>query len=115
MNLKQGANGIRAELGNLQYEMRAAYSSYGKRMRYLGGVPEITSGREGSHGDSSYHYVGYALDFSIEGLSLSDQRLLITNMGDDLGELYDIVLESDHVHVEFDVARAFRRGYKKEF
>jgi len=110
MRVKSGV-----QLSGTQFEMRDACLCYGAEMRSLGGQPEITSGSEGAHGDGSYHFYGYALDFSIKGLTLGEQRSIVASMRIFLSSFYDVVLEDDHIHVEFDVTRAKLAGYKKEF
>lgn len=64
--------------------------------------PVVTSGREGRHGAQSLHYVDRALDFRTRNLKNSTKRKVSMGMQIALGEDYDVVLESDHLHVEYD-------------
>jgi hypothetical protein len=70
------------------------------------GVPTvITSCMDGKHKDGSLHYLGRALDIRLasrfnttEGIDL---KLLLEGRAS-LGEQYDLILEADHFHLEFD-------------
>jgi len=58
----------------------------------------ITSTYEGSHSEGSLHYANLAVDIRIykHGLELrSDLR-------NKLGSDYDVILEADHIHIEYD-------------
>ena len=71
--------------------------------------PVITSLRDGEHGSHSYHY-GVSLgdhrcaacDIRTRNLNEMEQRVAITQLRRFLGEAYDVVDESDHLHVEYD-------------
>lgn len=54
-----------------------------------------TSIREGNHSAGSLHYIGDAFDFRRQGINKSDIKFA-------LGEQFDVVMEKDHVHVEYD-------------
>jgi hypothetical protein len=60
----------------------------------------ITSGVDGKHRVSSAHYTGRAVDLRI--WDLKDKDRCITKMRAALGRDYDVVLESNHIHLEFD-------------
>lgn len=62
----------------------------------------ITSATEGSHSIGSLHYSGEALDFRTNHIPLKvvlDQ--MVTDIKLALGGDFDVVLEQDHLHVEF--------------
>lgn len=63
----------------------------------------ITSISDGVHGSGSRHYVGLAADFRIRHI---DSKITIDTLVDiirrSLGVDYDVVLEADHIHVEYD-------------
>jgi len=62
----------------------------------------ITSLNDGKHMQGSYHYKGLAADFRIWNLSPYrpiDVRDMIQEL---LGKDYDVVLEKDHIHLEYD-------------
>lgn len=75
----------------------------------------ITAGTEGSHSRTSLHYLGNALDFRtrdiLEGLRQDFRSDVAAALnGDDACEgEFDIVLESDHLHVEFQPKRGSDR------
>lgn len=82
------------------------------------GLPKctITSGTEGQHtASNSGHvvdfegdrYYGFAIDLRTSSLPRTVLQRLVSLLAMDLGPAYDVVLESDHIHVEFD-RRAFR-------
>ena len=61
-------------------------------------ITEVTGGK---HGIGSLHYVGAAIDLRIWGLSKDMLTKIVLRLRECLGENYDVVLESDHIHVEF--------------
>ncbi len=62
----------------------------------------ITSGIDGSHRKDSLHYVGKALDLRTRHLTHDEKNEVRDEMRAKLGDNYDVVLESDHLHVEYD-------------
>lgn len=61
----------------------------------------LTSAVEGTHSPGSHHYKGYALDLRTHGLSVEPQdarQMLQEALGGD----FQVILEEDHLHVEFD-------------
>ena len=63
----------------------------------------ITSCLDGKHKIGSKHYTGHAIDIRTWNLPDPAHGLIAQNLLKDyLGPDYDIVLESDHLHVEFD-------------
>lgn len=67
----------------------------------------ITSGKDGKHGANSLHYKGLALDFrtfhlpgSYLGLAARDVHARAHAELKPRG--FDVVLENDHIHIEFD-------------
>lgn len=62
----------------------------------------ITSGADGKHREQSLHYVGRALDFRTRHVSAGLMPKIVAKIKDCLGGQFDVVLESDHLHVEFD-------------
>ena len=64
----------------------------------------ITSGVEGNHpgrGATSLHPLGLALDFRTYDAP-SDVKTLARDVLDQLGSGYDLIVESDHLHGEYD-------------
>ena len=72
------------------------YAGHGKRCR-------ITSGVEGKHGPNSLHYKGQALDLGTRDYQEQLQVMIRDELREALGEQFDVVLESDHIHLEWDV------------
>lgn len=67
------------------------------------GVPcVITSGSDGKHVPNSLHYKGKALDFRTNNLRPEQVHPVFLALKEALGAQYDTVLESDHVHCEYD-------------
>ena len=61
----------------------------------------VTSGRDGDHTHLP-HYLGYALDFRTRHLVPGDRACVQGRVQSALGDQYDVILEDDHLHVEFD-------------
>jgi len=66
----------------------------------------ITSGSDGKHGPNSLHYSGNALDLRTNMLNPQEKDLVHRDLVVWLGGQFDVVLESDHIHVEFDPKEA---------
>ena len=71
--------------------------------------PVITSLRDGTHISNSLHYGGplgdtrcQALDIRSRNLTAREQRVAINQLKRYLGEAYDIILETNHIHIEYD-------------
>lgn len=65
----------------------------------------ITSGTEpeSKHMDGSLHYTGYAIDLRTK--HIDDKRAIpaiVVRLKTSIGPEYQFVLESDHIHIEFD-------------
>lgn len=63
----------------------------------------ITSGSDGKHGPHSLHYCGKALDFRTNNLRGPQVHPVFMELKAALGDQFDVVLEDDHIHVEWDV------------
>ena len=62
----------------------------------------ITSGKDGKHKDDSLHYRGNAFDCRTYTLSGEDLPKVANTLKAKLGINYDVVIEKDHIHVEYD-------------
>ncbi len=62
----------------------------------------ITSGTDGQHMNGSLHYEGLAVD--IRTLSATPEMRLaaFNSIKLALGENFDVILEKDHIHIEYD-------------
>ena len=61
----------------------------------------VTCGIEGRHGDDSLHPYGMAADVRRWGFTEEGLKALVMRAGVQL-KGYDIIIESDHVHIEYD-------------
>jgi len=70
----------------------------------------ITSAVDGKHGPKSMHPLGYAIDLRIrhivEGEVVTVLKKIMLLLNTWLTDEYDVVLEGDHIHLEFDIHRA---------
>lgn len=72
-------------------------------VRFLGeDVMTVTSITDGTHSPNSLHYGGLAVDIRTRDLSNEQKSTLVAEMKKALGTDYDVVLESTHLHVEYD-------------
>jgi hypothetical protein len=64
----------------------------------------ITSGTEDpeNHKRSSEHKKGDALDYRTRHVSMTKHQALATQIRNALGKDFDVILESNHIHVEYD-------------
>lgn len=62
----------------------------------------VTSGRDGKHMASSFHYKGLAVDLRIRDLKGMTAQEMAAKLREALGKHYDVVVEKDHIHVEYD-------------
>ena len=65
----------------------------------------ITSANDSTHMRGSLHYVNRAFDIrtrNIIGDKQHEARLWVERMQVALGDDYDVVLERDHIHAEYD-------------
>ena len=58
----------------------------------------ITSLIDGRHMHGSLHYVGAAVDLRMPTHFVEE---IVDELKERLGDQYDVVLESDHIHIEF--------------
>jgi hypothetical protein len=65
----------------------------------------ITSARGDSHSSHSHHYKGLAVDFRTRHLSETEKQKITRDVIHVLGTDYDVVLESNHLHIEYDPSR----------
>jgi len=62
----------------------------------------LTSAMDRNHSDHSLHYQGMAWDLRIWNASQDDLIIACAGLRDILSVEFDVVQESDHIHVEFD-------------
>lgn len=92
IRIKEGVNlaGLRPEM---LLAINAAEGVWGKA------PVTVTSALDGKHGRGSLHYVGLAVDLRTRDIMAPEAKAL--SLGKELGAQYDVVLESNHIHVEF--------------
>ena len=96
MNIKEGATveGCQWQMFHAALVAEQIYKKYGAEC-------VITAGTNGKHMEGSLHYKGLALDlrtFNVSGRELQIKVALQQALGKD----YDVVIEKDHIHVEYD-------------
>lgn len=70
----------------------------------------ITSASDGVHGPNSLHYKGKALDLRTNNIPRHALPALHADLKAALGPQFDVVLESDHIHVEWDPKEVDKPG-----
>jgi len=60
----------------------------------------VTSLNDGEHMPASLHYLGLAADLRSRELTRDQQRELVREARQRLGECYELILEPSHFHVE---------------
>jgi hypothetical protein len=70
------------------------FREVGCKCRLTGGIEE--------HEPPSRHVYGGAFDYGIRDISEPDQYLITRLIQERLGPAFDVVLESNHIHVEYD-------------
>lgn len=66
----------------------------------------VTEGTGGKHNQASLHYVGLAVDLGVKDyqgniISMEHIAVIINKLRERLAGEFDVVGETDHVHVEF--------------
>ena len=62
----------------------------------------VTAARDSDHMKGSLHYEGRAVDIRTRTIYGGDKQYFKDKVKAALGEGFDVVLESDHLHVEWD-------------
>jgi hypothetical protein len=65
----------------------------------------VTEATGGKHMENSLHYSGCAVDLRTSNVRPTALQGVVDLLRQRLGENYDVVLESDHAHVEFQPHR----------
>ena len=71
------------------------YSKYGEEL-------VVTSLNDGTHMEGSKHYVGDGADLRTRYFTKQEQNAIMKALRLRLSSDYDIVLEKDHIHLEYD-------------
>lgn len=65
----------------------------------------ITSLNDGRHSSTSLHYSGCAADFRTRYFAPGEAQEVTKKLDEKLGIDYDVILESDHIHLEYQPRR----------
>lgn len=71
----------------------------------------ITSVVDGVHKRKSLHYSGYAADLRIWGFSDKMLQEVANELKKALNGDYDVIIESNHLHLEYDPKESIERGF----
>ena len=98
MKLKKGVKvqGVRPEI---VLALIAADRVY----RENGAVMVVTSVVDGAHSATSLHYTGAGAD--LRRWNLPNPRKAADAISEALGDDYDVILEDDHIHIEYQPKR----------
>lgn len=83
-------------------EMNYARGIVASVWRLHGYTLTVTSGYDGSHGAASLHERGLAEDYRTRDVAPSELDAMIGEVRARLGSDYDVIKETDHLHVEYD-------------
>ncbi len=67
----------------------------------------ITAGIDGKHMDGSLHYAGCAVDLRTRDIPGVEVEIIRKMMQDRLGVDFDVVIEGDHLHFEFQPKKTY--------
>lgn len=98
MMLKTGV-----KLAGLQPQIVLALMAAQKIWDEMNDPLTVTSVNDSGHSHQSLHYAGAAVDVRIRGVS--DPHLKAAQLRDALTPDFDVVLESDHIHIEYQPRR----------
>lgn len=68
----------------------------------------VTSARGDRHSEKSRHYSGLAVDVRTRHLNETQITEIMDLLKKALGPDYDVILESNHIHIEYDPKNAFQ-------
>jgi len=106
IQIKQGA-----DVRNLRREVWEAVYLFNEIMAEYGLNAVITSGNDSKHGRKSLHYLDYAVDLRTRDIKTQVEKVEITQkFRACLGERYDVLLEHNHIHAEFDPRGVIHAG-----
>lgn len=85
--------GMRPEIVLALMIAKDVYTMHGQAAAFV-----VTSVMEGAHSRASIHYTGGAADLRRPVIKTAE---IVADLKLKLGDDFDVVLESDHIHVEF--------------
>ena len=98
MKIKDGCNieGISRHMQPVFVEAETIWRDHGHEL-------VITCGMDGEHSAGSLHYYGLAVDLRTNYFNPDQAAECADDLQEALSNMYDVVLESTHIHVEYDV------------
>jgi hypothetical protein len=96
------------DVANIQPQIVLALITANNLYRDEGVELVYTSGRDGEHSLTSLHYSGNAVDLRSRDLKAKNRllpALIRDRLADRLGVDYDVVLEKNHIHLEYQPRR----------
>ena len=95
---------VGVDIRGIQPQIVLAYCIANAIYHDKAGIPcVITSASDGKHGPNSLHYKGLALDLRTSSLKPEQVQPIYLALQSALGPQFDVVLEEDHIHCEYDV------------
>jgi len=87
------------DISRLNREIRRALAA-AERIDWIGGDElVVTSTYDGNHSAGSLHYANDAVDIRLPKSQILEY---LAELKQALGRDYDVVLEKDHIHIEYD-------------
>lgn len=99
MKIKIGPKG--AKLLGIKPEMIPVFIITNEVFRHYSAEAVLTEGTGGIH-RTIVHPLGMATDWGLSKLGKSVDKSIKSRLKAKLGDQYDVILESDHFHIEFD-------------
>jgi hypothetical protein len=93
-------NGV--QVVGLQKEIITALPTIDNVISSVASYLVITSALDGKHMAGSMHYKGLAIDVRLPSVEKVANMHIVSILRDRLGFNYDVVLESNHIHIEYD-------------
>ncbi len=97
MTLKPGV-----KIGGIKPETVVGLIVAEKVYQQFGSALTVTAVLDGQHMTGSLHYSGCAADLRTRGIAPEKVQGIAAAMRSQLGAEFDVVVESDHIHLEFD-------------
>lgn len=100
LTIKPGVDvfGIRPEVVLAIVVAERIWNSYGLGLT-------LTCSRDGKHSETSLHYAGAAVDLRTHGMASDALAEAVRTLKGALGRDYDVIIEPDHLHLEYQPRR----------
>ena len=97
MKIKSGAN-----FDEMTQELKQACAVVTSVYQDFDYLCVLTSGKDGKHGEGSLHYEGLAADFRTRQVKPDTIPLIADECRKRLGKDFEVFVEKDHIHIEYD-------------